>query len=665
MLNGIVLSIGSIFFGVLLTIVYFTQNRPKTTRSKLYSILLVTNLFLGISEIVAFICLKSINNPILVEYPKIIDIINKIHWICGIVFFLELYLYSVVFFSSNENISLKKLRKSYRKINYSFILAFISIILIIFLSFDYYDNGTISFIPGVPAAYTLFVGTLYIMNIFIYGAKNFALLSKEAKKYMVNTIVISLAVLLFQLLDKSISFFPIGLTVIVISLYFMVENPEIYVIKELEKVKAELEKSNRAKNEFLSNLSHEIRTPMNSIVGLSENLIHSDTFNEQATRQDIENIATAGNNLLEIIDNILDISKVESGKEELNLKEYSLATIVKELASIVIIRIGERPIKFVVDIANNIPNKLLGDATKISQVLLNIVNNSVKYTEIGKIKLTITCDSDKETTKLHFRISDTGYGIKPEDYDKLFTKFNRLSDATNKEIEGTGLGLALTKKYVDLMNGKIWFESEYQAGTTFYVDLPQKIIDNSKIKFDTTKAEDDELKFINCSGKKALIVDDNKLNLVVAARLLEPYNFEVKTSKSGKDCVNEIKKGHKYDIIFLDHMMPGMDGIEVLKILRKLNDHYEIPPVVALTANAISGMKERYLKAGFNEYLSKPIDIKELNKIILKYIEPTEEAATIELPEVKEESSTVPKEEPKPEEKKEELGVLERLRMRE
>ena len=665
MTHGILITVGSTIFDLLLIVIYYAQKRKnKSTRSKVYSAMLYTILLLSLTEITnVYAVIYHLQNKV---PEQTLRLAYLFHWEVGLVFFLEVFIYSVIFLNNNEYIKLNKLKQKNSKITFNYMFLIFSGILIAFLPFDYLFKGEISYIPGTAALWVLFAAGMTIVNVFGYGAKNYAKLTKDNKRYLLSVIVIGTIIISFQFIDKTISFYPIGLTILLYVLYFIVENPDLYVIKELEKVKNEIEKANKAKTDFLSNMSHEIRTPMNSIVGLSENLMHMDTFDEVSIKQDINNISVAGNNLLEIIDNILDISKIESGKEEIIPKEYSIATMIKELASIITIRIGERPIKLVMDIANNIPNKLLGDSTKISQVLLNIMNNSVKYTEVGKIKLTITCESTKDISKLHFKISDTGYGIKPEDYDKLFTKFNRLDDATDKEIEGTGLGLVITKKYVDLMGGKIWFESEYGAGTTFYVDLPQKIIDNSNIKFDIDKQDNTAIDYINCRGKKALIVDDNKLNLVVASRLLEPYHFEIKTCKSGKDCINEIKKGHKFDIIFLDHMMPGMDGIEVLHVLQKLNDYYTIPPIIALTANAISGMKERYIKEGFNEYLSKPIDSKELNYIIKKYVEPTEETEDIEIPVLK--TETVKQETPKEEQKEEgkkEMGVLERLRMRE
>ncbi len=323
--------------------------------------------------------------------------------------------------------------------------------------------------------------------------------------------------------------------------------------------------------------------------------------------------------MLDIINNILDISKIESGNETLVQKEYSIGNIIIGLKNMIETRLSNRPIKFVTDVDSEIPMTMYGDSTKLFQVLLNILTNSMKYTEVGRITLAITKEIKNNDVTLKFRISDTGYGIKKEDYDKLFEKFSRLNSATTNEIEGTGLGLVITKKYVDLLGGKIWFESDYGVGTTFYVEVPQKIVDPTPIGDirDGIK-QSDEIDYLDCTGKKVLVVDDNELNLKVAKKVLEKYNFEIVTTTTGKDCVYKIKEGQHYDIIFLDHMMPEMDGIEVVHILKKLAD-YKIPPIVALTANAITGVREMYLREGFDEYLSKPINRSELNRIINKF----------------------------------------------
>ncbi len=269
-----------------------------------------------------------------------------------------------------------------------------------------------------------------------------------------------------------------------------------------------------------------------------------------------------------------------------------------------------------------IPSKVYGDSTKIYQILLNITNNAVKYTEVGKIKLSIVPEkTGNDAVLLHIKISDTGYGIKKEDFDKIFEKFSRLDSAVSKEIEGTGLGLVITKKFVDLMGGKIWFTSEFEVGTTFYVDLPLKVIDPTPIGSVTQDTSVQRVRnFLDCSDFTALVVDDSRLNLKVAERLLKKYNFNVDVAQSGKDCIYKYKYGNHYDIIFLDHMMPEMDGIETVRILRRLDD-YETPPIIALTANAMNGMEEKYLSEGFDYYLPMPINTQELDKIIHKFFE--------------------------------------------
>ncbi len=613
MLSGLMLTIGSLLFIILLFIVYFSKQRFLSIRNKIYRYMLVVEIVLIISEIIAS----------LTAYYVDIEILNltiyRIHWFTGIIWFSLLYYYSLVFLDNlqaNNLIEIMFMNKRTKIITTIFIA---SGILYFFVPFERIDGLNISYIPGAASYFVLSFCAFVVLMISFYTLKK----AKQAplrKKVSIWLMIIELLIIfILQLAFPHIGFSPIGAAVQMFFLYFNIENPDLKIISELETVKNEIEKSNKAKSDFLSNMSHEIRSPMNAIVGLSESLLNDPNFDLESARADIKHISSAGNNLLDIINNILDISKIESGKETLDLKEYSLGSIVMELSSIVEARIADRPIKLIMEVDNNIPSKLHGDSTKLFQVLLNILTNAVKYTEVGKIKLMVTGDVKDDFVTLHFKISDTGYGIKKEDYDKLFEKFSRLDTATQNEIEGTGLGLVITKKYVDLMGGKIWFESEYEVGTTFFVDVTQKIINLKKLgSISEPQGDDKEINYADCTGKKALIVDDNKLNIKVATRLLGPYNFDVDTASSGKDCIYKIKEGTNYDIIFLDHMMPEMDGIEVLHVLRKL-EGYNIPPVVALTANAITGMKEMYLKEGFDEYLSKPINVSELNKLIKKY----------------------------------------------
>ena len=424
---------------------------------------------------------------------------------------------------------------------------------------------------------------------------------------------VMLVMLVLQVMFNDISVYVICCSLQVFFLYFIIENPDIHLAREIEGLKENIDKSNKSKTDFLSNMSHEIRTPMNAIIGFSDSLLNSPKFDENTARNDIQSIATAGTNLVDIINNILDISKIESGNDTLDNKECSIAKIVKELGSIIESRIGNNPVKLYIELDEQIPSKVYGDSTKIYQILLNITNNAVKYTEVGKIKLSVVPEkTGNDAVLLH---------IKKEDFDKIFEKFSRLDSAVSKEIEGTGLGLVITKKFVDLMGGKIWFTSEFEVGTTFYVDLPLKVIDPTPIGSVTQDTSVQRVRnFLDCSDFTALVVDDSRLNLKVAERLLKKYNFNVDVAQSGKDCIYKYKYGNHYDIIFLDHMMPEMDGIETARILRRLDD-YETPPIIALTANAMNGMEEKYLSEGFDYYLPMPINTQELDKIIHRFFE--------------------------------------------
>ena len=613
-ISSLILTVGSLFFIILLLVSYFSKTRFDSIKNKLYRYFLITVVILLITELFP---------PIYYYYGNskyIYFLLVRIHWSTGIPWSLFLFLYSQCFLKNIKAENLKILLNENKLCRfYTIFTAIYSLGFFIFNFSDVSSMKSFTYIPGNAAYYTLVHCAITVLILILqttFASKDIPL----RKKITILVMLIEL-ILIFSLQLKfiNIAFIGLGSALQMYFLYFTIENPDISMQNELETVKSEIENSNRAKSDFLSNMSHEIRTPMNAIIGFSETLLNDPNFDEESAKNDIKHISSAGNSLLEIINNILDISKIESGSETLDKKEYSLASIIMELSSIIEARLENKSIKFIKNIDSEIPSKLYGDSVKLFQILLNILTNAAKYTEVGKIVFTVNKTIEGDYVKLNFKVADTGYGIKKEDYDKLFEKFARLETATTNEIEGTGLGLVITKKYVDLMDGKIWFESEYGVGTTFYVELKQKIIDRNPIgEIEKPVVTDNKVEHIDCSAYKVLIVDDNKLNLKVAQRILSEYKFNIETVDSGKDCVYKIKEGNHYDMIFLDHMMPEMDGIETFHILKKLVG-YKIPPVVMLTANAITGMREMYLKEGFDEYLSKPINAIELNKIINKY----------------------------------------------
>ncbi len=614
MKTGLVLTIGSLGFMILLMISYYLQEKPSTMGSKLYRLLLWTTFFLVLSEILPSIWFFYIDHSF--EFYLLL----RIHWFFGIIWFCVAYIYCFCFLKNINTFKIKDLIKNEIRCTIVTISTIIVLVIFFFLPFKTINTeAEFTYIPGLPAYLTFIYGTVVTMFIVLLMNNRKNEVSSRGRKSSLLLLCDLSIITVLQFTFPRTVLFGLGFTIAVYFLYFYIENPDLMMVNSLEKLRNDIEKSNLAKTDFLSNMSHEIRSPMNAIIGFSETILANPDYDPEQTKSDISHIATSGNNLLDIINNILDISKIESGNETLVQKEYSIGNIIIGLKNMIETRLANRPIKFIAEVDSEIPKTIYGDSTKLFQVLLNILTNSMKYTEVGRITLEVTKEIKNNDVTLKFRISDTGYGIKQEDYDKLFEKFSRLNSATTNEIEGTGLGLVITKKYVDLLGGKIWFESDYGVGTTFYVEVTQKIVDSTPIG-DIREGIDksDEIEYLDCSGKKVLVVDDNELNLKVAKKVLEKYKFDIETTTTGKDCVYKIKEGQHYDIIFLDHMMPEMDGIEVVHILKKLAD-YKIPPIVALTANAITGVREMYLREGFDEYLSKPINKSELNRIINKF----------------------------------------------
>jgi signal transduction histidine kinase/CheY-like chemotaxis protein len=388
------------------------------------------------------------------------------------------------------------------------------------------------------------------------------------------------------------------------------------------------EAATRSKSIFLAAMSHEIRTPMNAIIGIAQIQLQKGDLPDEYTTA-LEKIYASGSSLLGVINDILDMSKIETGKMELNLAEYDMPSLINDAVQLNIVRIGSKPIDFKLDLNENLPSRLYGDELKLKQILNNLLSNAIKYTEKGIVKLSVDHFMQGQDVMLRFVVEDTGQGMKNEDRERLFSEYSRFNAGANRTTEGTGLGLNITKRLVEMMDGSIMVESEYGRGSAFTVTVKQKAVECPVI--DTELAE--RLRNFTFTGDRqavrlqirrepmpygsVLVVDDVDTNLYVAEGLLSPYKLKIETANSGFAAIEKVQNDKIYDIIFMDHMMPRMDGIETTKKLREIGYSGVI---VALTANALAGNDEMFMRQGFNGFISKPIDVRHLNAVLNKFI---------------------------------------------
>ena len=593
----------SLLLLIIIFIVFFSKERLHKEEDNLYSCILIYSIVSFFSGLILGIIISV---PIFNLQGILAWFFCKLY-LSGLFVVIYLFSYYTYFVSSKKE---KITKKNKRFIIYANLINFI-IILLLPLNIDkiLIDNS----ISGPAMVYTFsFISIMYFL-MFIFILKDFKNIKK--KKYIPIIFLITTStfaeVLMFIFPSANYLLNPIIVLNILI-MYFTIENPDVKMLNEVKAAKDAADKANQAKSDFLSSMSHEIRTPLNAIVGFSECIKNADNLEE--AKENASDIVTASESLLEIVNGILDISKIESGKLELVQTDYDIYKILDEVVKLIKARLGDKPLNFEVNIAPDIPHVLYGDHFNIKKILINFLTNAVKYTDEGYIKFDVRCVKvNDEVCRLIMSVKDSGRGIKKENIDKLFTKFQRLDEDKNTTIEGTGLGLAITKQLVEMMHGKIVVNSTYGEGSEFTAAIDQRI-SNAKLDNEETVVEGE----LDLTNKNVLVVDDNTLNLKVATKLLKPYKCNVEVCESGFACLDKIKEGKTYDIILLDDMMPKMKGSETLTRLKQI-DGFNIP-VIALTANAIQGMKEQYLLLGFDDYLAKPIEKKELYRVLNKYV---------------------------------------------
>ncbi len=586
----------SLFYIIIISILFFHKKSVFSSETKLYTVIIIDVIFMLILDII-IVYLSYVNPDVAILYTM-----NKFYLISILLWSILLSSYIHVIINKKKKIiEIKQI-----------ILFVIGIIFIMILPIELYNTNNIMYTYGHSVT-ALFVCCLisycYGTYLIFKGKKNIF-----TKKFipLILLMILLLAAFFMRIFYPSVLLTSTIFTIVTIIMYHTIENPDAKLIAKLNQAVLNAEKANRAKSDFLSSMSHEIRTPLNAIVGLSDYIKDSDKL-DNTLKEDVNDIMNASNTLLEIIGNIMDISKIENQKIEITYTTYNLKDMIDSVIKLNEFRLNEKNIKFNFSISEDVPLYLYGDRQHLKQIVNNLISNSCKYTDVGKIDIKVTCEIKKNICNLIILIADTGRGIKKENMSKLFTKFERLDTIKNSTIEGTGLGLAITKQLVSIMKGRINVQSSYGHGTTFTVYIPQKISSEKELLNKKTESTS-----FNLSNKKILLVDDNLLNIKVARRALESLNVIIEDVTSGDECIKKIKEGNKYDIILMDIMMPGMSGTDTLNKLKSIKD-FNIP-IIALTADATSSSLSNYRKQGFDDYVSKPFKSEVIRRVIYENI---------------------------------------------
>ena len=613
------LVISGLIYLLIIIFMFYSKRKVRTVENFCYGLTLWLTFSAAIEEVIRLIL------PIYIKSNILSELLNKTHLILIIFLVCTITMYVMVItskkYQGRVDFNNNKYNNYFKKWFYVILgIGFIISCFAIFTNLEDLDN------PAKFTSTSAYRNLLYfIISAFVLWIvlvfKNF---DKKARKRYVT--IYGLIILLFlgigihwyfeyekKELFMGLSNLTAAFILCEIFMYFTMENPDIEVINQLNIAKEEASKANADKTKFLSTMSHEIRTPLNAIIGFSQALSEDETINDNA-KEELNDIIMSSESLLEIVNGILDISKIEEDIIEITPFEYSFKKLTSEVISLAKSRLAasSKPIEFESYVDEKIPPVLKGDAGKIKEIIINFLTNAIKYTEKGKVKFSVTGETKGNYCTLTMSVSDTGMGIKEEDIGKLFTKFQRFDLEKNNSVEGTGLGLSITKKMVELMNGRVDVQSVYGQGSTFSVIVDQEIINKQSLESEEKASS----KPFDASGQTIIVVDDNEINLKVARKELSKYKVTVETYLDHAKFVEDIKQGKTSKLILLDDGMP-----EDTKVLKELK---EIPgfkiPVVAYTANAITGIRDKYLEAGYDEYLSKPVDKKELRRVLKMYL---------------------------------------------
>lgn len=584
--------------------------KQKTRESKLFN----TILLCGFVNLVFDIASNYTVNHLETVHPVVNHVVHICFFMSLAILFLLVYLYMAALVEKELGRGLKRKRLAYLPCVIVFIINLFTP-----LYYMEHPSGNYSYGPGV---YVLYASVAVYMGLIAWHMYNFRKnISTKNKMAATLGLLSVMGTSIFQLFNPAALTSSLGVTLFCLFMYMTVASPDAVLIGLLKEETARADAANRAKSDFIAKMSHEIRTPINAVIGMNEMILRGSTENE--VKKYAYDAKSAGNTLLSIVNEILDSSKIESGKLEIIPVNYEIYSLFNDLHNMIDLKAKKKGLKLVFDIDQNMPVGYFGDDLRIRQVLVNLLTNAVKYTEKGTVTMTVKAEINGDIATLNYSVKDTGIGIKDEDLDKLYSKFERIEESRNRSIEGTGLGMSIVVQLLGLMDSELKVKSEYGKGSEFSFAINQKITNSEPIGDFYVRVANDSKEYTGGSNyfaenAKVLVVDDNEINRRVVKGFLKATKMQVYEASSGQECIDMVSK-YKYDLVFLDYMMPFMDGVETLHIIRE-RKLCENTPIIMLTANAVVGAKEQFLKEGFDDYLTKPVIPEKLDKIILKYL---------------------------------------------